>query len=53
MIKIYILATHHTEQIKVYGIVEVFSEDSLELIHAIVNSVARIYAMIPPKERAG
>ena len=49
----HILAAHLAEQIGIYGTIGMFCEDSLESIHAIVNSVARIYASAPAKERTG
>ena len=52
-IKLHILAAHLAEQIATFGTIGMFCEDSLESIHAIVNSVARVYSMAPPKERAG
>ena len=52
-IKIHLMEAHLMEQISLYGTIGVLCEDSLESIHAIVNSVARIYATTPANKWAG
>ena len=50
-IKMHILAALVIDQLDLYGTIGMFCEDNLESIHAIVNSFARIYSMVPPKRR--
>ena len=48
----FIIKTHILiDQLDLYGTIVMFCEDNLESIHAIVNSFARIYLMVPQKRR--
>ena len=51
-LKIHQMVSHTQEWLKIYGTVGLFTEDSVESIHAIVNALARRYASLDKERKA-